>query len=249
MGISERREREKTAVRDRILDAARDLFANQGYEAVTMRQIAQRIEYTPTAIYFHFKDKQSLLTELCSREFLKFAGVFQHLGTIREPLLRLQLMARAYVEFGLQNPNQYRWMFMTPHPPLREEDIIIRKGNPAEDAYAFLRTTVGECFISGHMRPEYKDPELVSQMLWSSIHGVVALHIAMAHDDWFQWRKPQITSAELVETVLRGFTTKEDGAMPKLRASGEKKSYGTKLRRKVSTVRTSVKKKNGARRG
>ena len=48
-----------------ILDAARELFATEGYEAVTMRRIADRIEYSPTAIYFHFKDKESLVRELC----------------------------------------------------------------------------------------------------------------------------------------------------------------------------------------
>ncbi|HKO02638.1 MAG TPA: helix-turn-helix domain-containing protein, partial [Thermoanaerobaculia bacterium] len=42
-----------------ILDAARELFATEGYDAVTMRRIADRIEYSPTAIYFHFNDKEA----------------------------------------------------------------------------------------------------------------------------------------------------------------------------------------------
>ena len=66
MGPKERREREREEIRTSILEAARDLFANEGVEAVTMRRIAEKIEYSPTAIYFHFKDKESLLAELWS---------------------------------------------------------------------------------------------------------------------------------------------------------------------------------------
>ena len=65
MGSTERRERAKGRVRGLILDAARALFAVKGYEAVTMRAIAERIEYSPTAIYLHFADKRDLVRALC----------------------------------------------------------------------------------------------------------------------------------------------------------------------------------------
>jgi DNA-binding transcriptional regulator YbjK len=57
-----RRAREKAALRAQILDAARQLFAKEGYEAVTMREVARKIQYTATALYYHFPDKESLLT-------------------------------------------------------------------------------------------------------------------------------------------------------------------------------------------
>jgi AcrR family transcriptional regulator len=66
MSARQRREREKVETRRKILDAARELFALDGYDAVTMRAIADRIEYTPTAIYFHFRDKGELIERLCS---------------------------------------------------------------------------------------------------------------------------------------------------------------------------------------
>src|SRR5438067_11335330 len=101
------------------------LFVHHGYEAVTMRQIAKKIEYTPTAIYFHFKDKEELLKELCGQDFLKLAGVFQDLGKVRDPLQRLYQLGLAYMDFGLEFPNHYRLMFMTPHPHPRHEDECI----------------------------------------------------------------------------------------------------------------------------
>src|SRR5690349_15214518 len=76
MGVNERRERERLAVRDRILDAARELFAERGYEAVTMREIGKRIEYSATALYGHFADKEALVRELCRKDFADFAQRF-----------------------------------------------------------------------------------------------------------------------------------------------------------------------------
>ncbi|HET8644161.1 MAG TPA: helix-turn-helix domain-containing protein, partial [Vicinamibacteria bacterium] len=69
MGIAERRERDRQGLRRRILDAARELFMREGYERVTMRRIAQAIEYSPTAIYQHFEDKDALVRALCADEF------------------------------------------------------------------------------------------------------------------------------------------------------------------------------------
>src|SRR5258708_18680595 len=106
MGSLERRSRERADTRQRILDAARDMFVRDGYEATTMRAIADRIEYTPTAIYYHFANKQTLLTELCRADFRSLAGAFQRIGRIDDPIERLEKIGGAYVEFGLRNPMQ-----------------------------------------------------------------------------------------------------------------------------------------------
>jgi AcrR family transcriptional regulator len=60
MGISQRREREQEQLRRKIFDAASELFAQEGYQNVSMRKIAERIEYSPTTIYLYFKDKNEL---------------------------------------------------------------------------------------------------------------------------------------------------------------------------------------------
>src|SRR5688572_10720436 len=114
MGTTERREREKQELRTKILDAARELFVQEGYEAVTMRRIAERIEYSPTAIYLHFKDKDSLLRELCEADFLKLAEELVARELPEDPVARLRGAALGYVEFARRYPNHYRLMFMTP---------------------------------------------------------------------------------------------------------------------------------------
>ena len=65
MGVHERRAREKKELRQEILDAARDLFLREGYENVSMRKIAEKIEYSPTTIYLYFQDKADLLDCIC----------------------------------------------------------------------------------------------------------------------------------------------------------------------------------------
>src|SRR5688500_15821418 len=103
-----------------ILDAARELFVERGVEAVTMRAVAERIEYTPTAIYHHFRDKHTLLVELCVTDFRRLGHVFQRLGRVADPIDRLRHFGNAYVEFGLANPSHYRFMFMTERDPVVE---------------------------------------------------------------------------------------------------------------------------------
>ncbi|HJX26545.1 MAG TPA: TetR/AcrR family transcriptional regulator, partial [Thermoanaerobaculia bacterium] len=109
-----------------------------------MRKIADRIEYSPTAIYLHFKDKEAVMRELCDLDFLALAQEFAEIARIADPLERLHATGMAYARFALDHPNHYRLMFMTPHPPLGEEERRIRKGNPEEDAYAFLKGIIAE---------------------------------------------------------------------------------------------------------
>src|SRR5947207_10890092 len=109
----ERREREREEVRRKILDAARDLFMTEGYEKVTMRRIAEAIEYSPTTIYNHFEDKDDLVQALC---FEDFGRLFEHLqaqAAPADPLQAIRQLGLAYARFGLTYPNHYRFMFMT----------------------------------------------------------------------------------------------------------------------------------------
>ena len=208
MGITERREREREEVRGRILDAARELFARDGYEAVTMRKIAEAIEYSPTAIYLHFKDKESLVRELCLTDFDALARAFQRIAREPDPLERLRKVGLAYADFALEHPNHYRLMFMTPHPGdvKDEEETAKRKGNPEADAYAFLVATVAEAIEKGLLRPELKDPNLVAQAAWAGVHGVVSLHVAKGEDPWIDWKPLKKTVALVVDSFTRGIS-------------------------------------------
>lgn len=204
MGPKERREREREEIRTSILDAARELFARDGVEAVTMRRIADRIEYSPTAIYFHFKDKEALLAELCETDFRQFAQRFAEAAQIPDPADRLRGAGKAYVEFGLTHQSHYRVMFMTPRPPEVDKANLHLKGKPEEDAYAFLKLTVEQLVAEGRLRDGLTDVDLVSQVIWSGVHGIVALEIAKCNDDWVDWRPVADRTSLMVDVIING---------------------------------------------
>ncbi len=223
MGTQERRERERQETRQRILDAARELFASDGYDAVSMRRVAQKIEYSATALYFHFKDKEALFRELCDADFLELAQAFNVLGRIADPVERLRQVGLAYVRFGIEHRNHYRLMFMTPRPPMPPcpsmppDDALVQKGNPETDAYAFFVSNIRECITAGRFRPQYDDPDLIAQMMWAGTHGVIALHIIMASsDEWLDWRSPMQTAAAQIDALTRGLLRPDDPALAKL---------------------------------
>jgi AcrR family transcriptional regulator len=211
MGSRERREREREEIKGRILDAARELFAELGYEAVTMRRIAQRIEYSPTAIYLHFRDKKAVMDALCDADFSKLAQRFRKIAQVADPIERLREAGRAYADFALKHPNHYRLMFMTPHPPHTPEESAIEHGNPDQDAYAFVVWTVSEAIAQRRLRPEYDDPQLVAQLVWSAVHGFVSLRMTKCNETWVGWRPAKRAIEAVIDVTLRGLAAPGKG--------------------------------------
>lgn len=209
MGIKERREREKAEIREKILEAARDLFVNEGFEAVSMRKIADRIEYSPTAIYLHFKDKEAVLRELCDADFLTLAKQFRRIAKIADPIERMRQTGLAYAAFAVEFPNHYRLMFMTPHPHSEPDDSALEKGNPEQDAYAFLKSVIAECIDTGRLRPELQNPDLVAQVMWAGVHGIVSLHIAKCNDHWVDWCPSDQRVNLMIDALIRGLARVE----------------------------------------
>jgi AcrR family transcriptional regulator len=197
MGSKERRERERDAVRTKILDAARTLFVANGYEGVSMRAIAEQIEYSPTLIYQYFKDKEALLQELCSEDFDRLADEFRDLLQIADPLERIRQCCRKYAQFALAYPNHYRLTFMTPLPlEPTEEELQQKKGTPEYDAYALVQLLVTMAAQEGALREPHPDIDLMTQTLWAGIHGVIALEIVFGCDKWTPWKPlPERTEA------------------------------------------------------
>jgi AcrR family transcriptional regulator len=210
MGTKERRERERAETRARILDAAREMFATQGIGAVTMRAIAERIEYTPTAIYHHFRDKDALIIELCHADFRLLGLELSRVGrTIADPVERLRRIGLAYVEFAITHPHHYQVMFMTRTPPHDHDAIGIEKNNPEEDAYGFLVQTVADGIAAGCFRPELADEHELAQIHWGGIHGVISLHLAKETDEWITWRDARTTAEKMIDVLVRGTINQE----------------------------------------
>lgn len=231
MGVAERRERERLELRAKIMDAARRLFADEGYDAVSMRRIAEAIEYSPTAIYLHFADKQALFNEICAEDFGRLAKVFGELASVADPVERVREIGRAYVRFALKYPNHYRLMFMTPSAPDEvAPEQMAKRGNPDQDAYAFLRAAVREAIGTGRLRPELTDADLLTQALWAGVHGIASLRITHSSDVWVDWRPVDTVVDVACSSTLRGMlrdpaSLSESGKPAAKKASSTKKRH------------------------
>lgn len=198
MGTLERRARARDSVRSQILDAARELFVRDGVEAVTMRAIAKKIEYTPTTIYHHFRDKRALLLELSVRDMQRLGQAFQSIGRIEDPAERTRRFGLAYVDFALDHPGIYRFLFMTPKPE------VMGEASPDQNAYLMLLQAVTEGIAAGRYRPEFDDPHQLAQILWGGLHGIVSLRIAKEGAEWIEWRDTRETARAMIDVMVRG---------------------------------------------
>ena len=206
MSASDRREREREGTREKILEAARELFGREGYEAVTMRAIGDRAEYTPTAIYHHFENKQDLVTCLCQDDFANLAHHFARAAAVVDPVERLRVTGEAYLQFAIDHPHHYRFMFMTPLPPIEHDADYLaeRKGNPEQDAYALLHVACLEAIEQGRLRPELTDAHEIAQMLWGLLHGLISLRMTKTHDEWVPFTDLRSIARDAMDAVFRG---------------------------------------------
>lgn len=200
MTIQDRKTREKQLLRQEILDAARELFVAEGYENVSMRKIADRIEYSPTTIYLYFKDKSQLLQEICETSFAKLADEIrrsQELGGTPLEILRRGMMA--YVDFGLNNPHQYDVVFISPKQKYFDETGYAYEGSTGQQAYELLAASVAECARSGVFGPA--NTAVIAQTLWAGLHGVISLLIT---HEGFPFAERQVLTKSVIDTMIRG---------------------------------------------
>ncbi len=202
----ERREAERTDVRNRILEAARRILVEQGYEATTMRAIADAIKYTPTALYHHFANKQALVTELCQTDFDELASHFTEAARVADPLERIQKIGLLYLQFAVQYPNHYRFMFMTALPDL--EYHTESQGDPERDAYAMLVASCQDAIDRGLLRPQVTDANELAQILWATLHGLISLRI-VKHETWVPWRDLEHSAQQAIEVLTSGIRRSE----------------------------------------
>jgi AcrR family transcriptional regulator len=215
MGSKERRQRERDEVHAKIMDAARNLFAAEGIEAVSMRKIADAVEYSPTVIYQYFADKDTLLHEICTEDFGAFSRTFAEIANVADPIKRIEQISLAYGRFGIEHPNHYRLMFMTPfHGKRLDDEELCKKGNPDEDAYAFLKQAVSEAIAAGRFAPGLTDADMISQVLWAVVHGIVSLQITKANDPWLEWRPFEQRIKLMIDSMISGLTAGSKQGQP-----------------------------------
>lgn len=200
----ERREKQKAELRAKILEAARELIVSEGVDSFSMRKVAGKIGYTATALYFHFQDKETLLQELVDQDFIQFRNRMDPARVEPDPIRRINLMGRAFVDFFSRNPSHFRFLFMTPNLRAVPSEKVATQGNPAEDNYCLLKETVQEGLKAGRFRPELTDPDEICQILIGTVHGCVTNHICREAHPWIEFRPVEQMSRLAMQAVMRG---------------------------------------------
>ncbi|WP_349317388.1 TetR/AcrR family transcriptional regulator [Chitinophaga sp. MM2321] len=173
MGITERKEREKADMRRRIVDAAIGMFVKDGYEKVSIRNIADKIEYSPATLYLYYKDKDELLYDVQREGFATLSTEFATKITHKDPFKRLEQLAWAYIEFSREHPELYDLMFIIKAPMNAvNKDEDWKNGDPAYDA---LHNLIKECIDKKLIR--FKDPTVGALSFWAFAHGFVSLDL------------------------------------------------------------------------
>lgn len=200
MGIVARKEKQKQEIRSLILEESMKLFVEEGFSKVSVRKIAERIQYSPTTLYLYFKDKNEILFYCCESGFKKMLEQNIALALISDPIERLHQMGVNYLNFGLENPEYYDLMFIQEAPM----SALIDMGagwSSGDQALEALKMIVQDAMDKGLLVPA--KVETVAMAVWSMVHGLVSLAIRQRLDKLVPAEDVEKTMHESLDWLLK----------------------------------------------
>jgi AcrR family transcriptional regulator len=201
LGIAERKVRQRLDLKQRVLEAAEELFVKDGYRNVSMRKIAEKIEYSPTTIYRLFRNKADVMDHLIAEGY---SGVYRRYEEILahrpdSPLETLNQIITEYVAFALENPNHYELWFATSEIRVEDDQLRMRHGEASYRVYHTWLDRIDECKAEG-LLPD-RDRLALFQLIWGTVHGMISLRI---HHPQFPWLPLEQHVKELLSLLNRG---------------------------------------------
>lgn len=192
------REKRHTRTRESILEAAMQIVVQQGVEAVSMREIAERIEYSPSGLYEYFSSKEELLGALVDEGRARLTARLKQGIHGATALSRLQEAGNVYLQFALQEPHVYVMMFnRIPLAPCSLAEVEQRS------AYAQLVHIFQDGLLSGELcSANGAGWQELAYACWSLLHGLAMLRLTLMSQvtddmDIFQERAFQAFVAQL----------------------------------------------------
>ncbi|MEO0787041.1 MAG: TetR/AcrR family transcriptional regulator [Bacteroidota bacterium] len=174
MGVQERKMREREALREHFISVALDLFSKGGYEAVKMRDVAEAAEYSVGTLYNQFKDKNELFLAVQQLAFEQKKSFME--SAIKPGMSGREMMlaiGKAFIEFGLKNPDLYRVMFILDSPMQAVQDH--ESWHTGIRLHGVLSQVVDYCMEVGAL-PRVNKLQ-ISFGMWAMVHGMVSLRI------------------------------------------------------------------------
>lgn len=194
MGIKERQDRERQAVREAILDAARDLFVTEGYRHVSIRKIAERIEYSPAAIYSYFPGKDDIFFALAEEGFRLMAVAVRERPAPPDagPLDRIRHCCFSFYEFTREHPEYFELIFVDRSVPEITEHW--QSSAIMQELMGFACSLFQAAIEAGEL-PADLNPAVAMHVVWSALMGPCVLRLC-------ERMAPQEDAAALARDVL-----------------------------------------------
>jgi AcrR family transcriptional regulator len=188
--------------RAEILEAAERIFVAHGYEAATIRKIADEVGVSSTALYMHFADKDQILLEICSGVMEELTASNRQISAMPiDAVSRVRKMLEAYVAFAFQHPNAYRLVFCGSAgvDSLRRQHATMQLGSDCLDRFA---SVVREVAAQGRLRAG--DPRTAHQVLWTACHGMITLVLTKPD---IEWAPAEELTSVMLDGLLHGLVT------------------------------------------
>lgn len=207
MGVTERKERHKESLKKEILTAAQELFLEKGWEATSIRNIAERIEYSPATIYLYYKDKNDIVHALHQEGSKLLIAYFRDPASIEDPFERLKAMGRAYMRFAAENQEIYKLLFVMEEPMEHVESAADLDWMEGDRAFDLLMLTVSDCQQHGYF--QNMNTKYLSFVIWSTMHGLCTLrtsghmgHVDVVRNEGLNLDELMLSSYETFVSVL-----------------------------------------------
>ena len=172
MGIAERKVRQKEEVRASILQVAWQIVEKEGWQSLSIRKIAEAIEYSSPVIYDHFENKEAILLEFTKKGFLLLnEELINARSQFVDPALQLEAMAYAYWHFAFTNKEYYQLMYGLGMPSCETAERIPELG-------AFTKIIINaikDLIATGNKQDT--DPFLKLHTFWSMLHGLISINM------------------------------------------------------------------------
>ena len=204
MGTKERQDRERQAVTASILDAARQLFLVEGYANVSIRKIAERIEYSPAAIYSYFPSKDDIFFALAEEGFRLLAQLGMKAAEhSSDPLKRIRAGLWAFYEFSKAHAQYFDLMFIDRSVPNLSQDF--QRFEFFQQITAAAEADIRACIERGQFSRQL-DPAAALHVLWVGMLGAATIGLAQR---LAPGEDADALARDVLDSILAGFTTNQ----------------------------------------
>lgn len=176
------RERRHQRTQQAIIEAARQIIRENGVDALSIRAIAERIDYSPAGLYEYFGSKEEIVAAVCAQNFERFARRLAQVDTTLPPTEYILELGLSYIDFAMRNPDSFLLMFTTfPLSQINQKpapDDIMASMQADDSAFAILVRGVQRCINEGiyHTKPGFGVVEM-AYALWALVHGLAMLRV------------------------------------------------------------------------